>query len=67
MTQITINVEDKSILPHLTKILEAISGVSVLKPEKKKKTGFEEAMDDVKAGRVYHASSVQDMFSQILG
>ena len=27
MTQLTINVEDKSILPHLKKILNAIEGV----------------------------------------
>lgn len=66
MTQITINVEDKSILPHLEKILGAISGVSISKPTRKK-TGFEEAMEDIKSGRIYHAASVQDMFSQILG
>ena len=28
---------------------------------------YREAMDDVKAGRVYHADSVEDMFAQILG
>ena len=31
-----------------------------------KTAGFREAMDDVKNGRVYHAESVEDMFSQIL-
>ena len=43
MTQITINIEDKSILPHLKKILNAIDGVSIAKPEKKRKTGLDEA------------------------
>ena len=28
---------------------------------------YKKAMDDVKNGRVYHASSVDDMFNQILG
>ena len=28
---------------------------------------YREAMEDVEAGRVYHAESVEDMFSQILG
>lgn len=67
MTQLTINVEDKSILPHLKKILNAIEGVSLAKPTRKKKSGIEEAYDDIKAGRVYHADSVDDMFHKILG
>ncbi len=68
MTQITINVEDKSILPHLKKILNAIEGVSIAVPQKKrKKTGIEEAYEDVRAGRVTHCESVDDMFKQILG
>lgn len=28
---------------------------------------YREAMEDVAAGRVYHAESVEDMFAQILG
>ncbi len=63
MTQITINVEDKSILPHLKKILNAIEGVSIVAPQKKrKKSGIEEAYDDIRAGRVTHYDSVDEMF-----
>ena len=29
--------------------------------------GIDEALDDVRAGRVYHADSVDAMFKQILG
>ncbi len=32
-----------------------------------KTSGYKEAMDDIKHGRVYHAESVDDMFKQILG
>lgn len=67
MTQLTINIEDKSILPHLKKILNAIDGVSIAKPSKTKKCGLDEALDDVKAGRVHHADNVDDMFKQVLG
>ena len=67
MTQIVINIEDKSILPHLKKILNAIEGVSVAKPMRKKKSGIEEAFEDIKAGRVTPVNSVDDMFNQILG
>ncbi len=67
MTQITINIEDKSILPHLKKILNAIESVSIVKSTTKKKCGFEEALDDVKAGRVHRAENVDEMFQQVLG
>ena len=52
MTQITINIEDKSMVPHLKKILSAIEGVSIAKPSKTvRENGIERAMDDVKSGR----------------
>ena len=65
MTQLTINVEDKSILPHLKKILNAIEGVSIAKPSQKKKCGLDEALDDVKARRVHHVGSVDNLFKDL--
>ena len=67
MTQLTINIEDKSILPHLKKILNAIEGVSIAKPTKKKLSGIEESYEDVRAGRVTHCKDVDEMFHRILG
>lgn len=67
MTQITINVEDASMVPHLKKILSALKGVSIAKSKTKTKTGIEEAYDDIKAGRIYHADSTDDLFKQVLG
>lgn len=67
MTQLTINIEDKSILPHLKKILSAIEGVCIVKSTTKKRCGLEEALDDVKNGRVHSAENVDDMFQQVLG
>ncbi len=68
MTQITINIEDNTILPHLKKILNAIEGVSIVNQKKKhKKSGIEESYEDVRAGRVTSCDSVDDMFKQILG
>lgn len=67
MTQLTINIEDKSMVPHLKKILEAMQGISIAKPQRRCKTGIEEAYDDIKAGRVYRAECVDDMFKSILG
>ena len=34
---------------------------------KAKKCGLDEALDDIKAGRVYQAQSVDEMMKQILG
>ena len=68
MTQLTINIEDKSILPHLKKILNAIEGVSIAKSEKKKhKCGLDEAFDDIRAGRIHHAENDDDLFKRVLG
>lgn len=63
MTQLTINIENKAILPHLKKILLAIEGVSIAPAKRKKKCGLEEALEDVKVGRVTHFDSVDEMFA----
>ena len=38
-----------------------------IKVRKEKKCGLDEALEDVKAGRVYHAESTEDMMKQIFG
>ena len=65
MTQLTINIEDKSILPHLKKILNALEGVSIAKSVKKKKCGLDEALEDIQAGRVTYYESAEDMFKKL--
>ncbi len=63
MTQIIINVEAKSILPHLKKILNAIEGISIASPQKtRKKSGIEQSYDDLNAGRVTHYKNAEEMF-----
>lgn len=62
MTQLTINIEDKSILPHLKKILNALDGVSIERPKRKRKSGIELAYEDVRAGRITHYDTADDMF-----
>lgn len=47
MTQLTINIEDKSILPHLKKILSSLNGVSIAKPIRKNKSRIEKAFQDI--------------------
>ena len=47
MPTLTIQVEDKSVMAGLKKVLEAMKGV-VIVPDHQKKTGIEEAMDDIR-------------------
>lgn len=61
MTQLVINIEDKSIVPHLKKILMAINGISIAKPSKKK-TGLEEALEDIEAGGITHFDTKEDFY-----
>ena len=65
MQQMTINVENPSIMPSLRRVLNAIDGISIV-PNRRKK-GIEEAEEAIRKGRVYKADSVDDMFKQILG
>jgi len=67
MEQIIINVEDKSILRSLRKILNSLNGVSIVKPARKRKSGLDEDIEDVKNGRVYTAKNSEEMFKHILG
>jgi hypothetical protein len=66
MTQLTINVDDRAILPHLKKVLSAIDGVSIAKPaRRKRRCGLDEALDDVRAGRINHYDSAEDLFNAL--
>lgn len=65
MTQLTINVEDKAILPHLKKILNAIEGVSIEMPQRKRKNGLDKALDDLKTGRTKRFDTLEEFFDDL--
>ena len=76
MATLILQVPDESLVSKVKqacKMLVGVASVKVQKPAKEKEfditktKGFQEAKDDVKHGRVYHAESVDDMFRQILG
>lgn len=46
-------------------MIELMNGVTVVEPTPK--SGLDKALEDVKAGRVYKAKDVDDLFKQILG
>ena len=68
MIQITLQFENVSVKNRLLKVIELMNGVSVVKPEGKskvKKSGLDEAIEDVKAGRVSEYASVDDFFKEM--
>ena len=71
--QLLVSISDLSMLNDIKKAISMLKGVTTVKKQKQKEfditktKGFQEALDDVKRGRVYHAESVDDMFKQILG
>ena len=75
MATIVLQVEDESLVVKVKQACKMLMGVASVKVQKTpskveditKTTHYKAAMDDVKNGRVYHASNVDDMFDQILG
>ena len=64
MNTLTIQVENQSVMDKLREVLKTMSGVVIL-PTRKKMTGMEEAMEDVRNGRVTEYSSAEEMFEKL--
>lgn len=65
MTQITLTISNPQDATLIKKLLAKFDSVVISKTRKKRKTGLDEALEDVAAGRVYHASNVDDLFKQL--
>lgn len=65
MTQITLTIKDPKEASLIKQLLKKFDSVTISKTVHKRKTGLDEAIDDVAAGKVYHASSVDDLFDQL--
>ena len=64
MTQLTVSIEDVSMLDQIKQAISMLRGVASVSLKRKAKTGMDRAIDDIKHGRVYEANSVQDLISQ---
>lgn len=65
MTQLTLTITDPKEASLIKQLLAKFDSVTIAKPKRTRKTGLDEALDDVKAGRVYHADNVEDLFNQL--
>lgn len=67
MTLLTLRIDDPSILPTLKRVVKAFKGVSIAATEESDFGGIDEALEDVRDGRVYSATSTDSLFNDILG
>ncbi|MDO4211946.1 MAG: hypothetical protein Q4D23_09590 [Bacteroidales bacterium] len=63
--QLILTFENASIMSAVKKMLSFMQGVTVTTPRKKKLNGVDQALLDIKEGRVYHAESLDDLFNQL--
>ena len=64
MTQLTVSIEDASMLDQIRQAISLLRGVTSVSLKRQRKTGMDRAIDDIKQGRVYEASSVEDLINQ---
>lgn len=64
MTQIILNIEDKSLLPGLRKILSNLNGVTIAQTRTQKGSLYR-AVEDVRKGRVTKVSSVSELMKKL--
>ena len=76
MATLVLQIPDENLVSKVKQACKMIVGVASVKVQRHAKEkqfditktkDFQEALDDVKHGRVYHADSVEDMFQKILG
>ena len=63
MTQLTVSIEDVSMLDQIQQAISLIRGVKSVSLKRKRKTGMERAIEDIEKGRVYEACSVDDLIN----
>ena len=64
MTQLTVSIEDISMLDQIKQAISMLRGVASVTTKRQPMTGMERAVDDIRQGRVYEASSVEDLIDQ---
>lgn len=62
MTQLLLTIDDPTEASLIKKLLAKFDSVTISRPSRKRKTGLDEALEDVKADRVTHYDSVEDFF-----
>ena len=65
MTQIVLNIEDKSLLPGLRKILSNLNGVTIAKTRTVRKGKIAQAVEEVRKGKLTKVNSVAELMEKL--
>ena len=65
MTQIILNIEDKSLLPGLRKILSSLNGVTIAKTHTTRKGTLSRAIEEVRSGKLTKVGSVAELMDEL--
>ncbi len=67
MTQLTVSIEDVSMLDQIKQAISLIRGVSSVTLKRRRKTSMDRAIEDIEQGRVYKYDSLDDLIKEIEG
>ena len=67
MTQLTVSIEDVSMLDQIKQAISLIRGVSSVTLKRGRKTSMDRAIEDIEQGRVYKYDSLDDLIKEIEG
>jgi hypothetical protein len=65
MTQLTVSIEDVSMLDQIKQAISLLRGVSSVTLKRSKKTSMDRAIEDIEQGRVYKYNSLDDLIKEI--
>ena len=67
MTELTVSVEDVSMLDQIKQAISLLRGVSSVTLKRHRKTSMDRAIEDIEQGRVYKYDSLDDLIKEIEG
>ncbi len=66
MATYTIKINEKTQIGRsILQLMQSLASVFTIKKVQTRKSGFEKSQDDIAAGRIYRANSVQDLMNAI--
>lgn len=65
MTQVTLNIEDQSSWKLIRDMMKHLPGISIAPKARKRKTGLDKALEEIRRGEVIRYDSVDDLINHI--
>ena len=65
MTQMVLNIEDKTLLPSLRKILSNLKGVTIARTQTVRKGTLSKAVDEVRSGKVTRVATAAGLMAEL--